>query len=85
MTKVTVVVTDRRMDRQMIFNVQLLLQGGGGQNYFLKFLVVTTDKTSLQLCESFPKIELYIYNALHVHICEKIAVNFRATLYRKGT
>ena len=62
MTKVTVVVTDRGMDRQMIFNVQLLSRKGGGAKLFS--YVSSCDKTSLQLCESFcmekfPKIELY--------------------------
>ena len=45
----TVVVTDRRMDRQIIFNVQLLLQSGGTK---LFSYVSSCDKTSFQLCES---------------------------------
>ena len=69
------------MDRQMVFNVQLLLQwGGGGQNYFLKFLVVT--KQVYNYVKISPKSNFMHYN-MYSHVCEKDSSKFQS--YRKGT
>ena len=47
---------------------------GGGQNYFLKFLVVT--KQVYNYVKISPKSNFMHY--MYSHVCEKIVVNFRA-------
>ena len=63
----------------MVFNVQCFCKEGGGQNYFLKFLVVT--KQVYNYVKISPKSNFMHY--MYSHVCEKNSSKFQS--YRKGT